>query len=187
MNTETIAMQCQTTTASGGTAEQGAGEFKRGVHPPRLQRILVAVDFSEFSVAALNYAGFLAEKFGATLTLVHSVEPYIYPEDLSAGFPIEELDARWLQKAKDKLESLRQTIMGGAPSTIVVTMGAAWNRIVGTAKSMNADMIVVGTHGRTGIKHALMGSTAERVSRHATCPVLVVHCPETHVKVTRTS
>jgi nucleotide-binding universal stress UspA family protein len=57
-------------------------------------------------------------------------------------------------------------------------MGTAWNRIVGAAKSWNADLIVLGTHGRTGLKHALMGSTAERVVRHANCPVLVVHWPD---------
>jgi nucleotide-binding universal stress UspA family protein len=138
---------------------------------------MVAVDFSDYSKAALQYAAFLAERFGAALTLVHAVEPYIYPEDLSAGFTIEELDARWIQREKEKLELLRQTIKEGIAATVVVTMGAAWNRIVGTAKSRSADLIVIGTHGRTGLKHALMGSTAERVVRHATCPVLVVHCP----------
>jgi nucleotide-binding universal stress UspA family protein len=103
------------------------------------------------------------------------VEPYVYPEDLSAGFTIEQIDARWIQKQKEKLEALRQTIKKGIPATVVVTMGTPWNRIVGAAKSWNADLIVIGTHGRTGLKHALMGSTAERVVRHATCPVLVVH------------
>jgi universal stress protein A len=56
-------------------------------------------------------------------------------------------------------------------------MGTAWNQIVEMAKSWNADMVVIGTHGRTGLKHALLGSTAERVVRHAACPVLVVHSP----------
>jgi universal stress protein A len=96
---------------------------------------------------------------------------------LSAGFTIEEIDERWMQKQKEELETLRRTIKEDIPATVVVTMGTAWNRIVGVAKSRKAGLIVVGTHGRTGLKHALMGSTAERVVRHAACPVLVVHLP----------
>jgi nucleotide-binding universal stress UspA family protein len=177
MNSLMTANPIQAKTECVGTrfAPQDAREFKPFVNPPQIQNILVAVDFSDYSEAALQYATFLAETFGATLTLVHSVEPYVYPEDLSAGFTIEQIDARWIQKQKEKLEALRQTIKKGIPATVVVTMGTPWNRIVGAAKSWNADLIVIGTHGRTGLKHALMGSTAERVVRHATCPVLVVH------------
>ena len=136
------------------------------------------MDFSDYSEAALRYASFLAGNFGATLTLAHAVEPYVYPEDLSAGLTIDQIDSRWMQKQKEKLETLRQTIKEGIPAIVVVTMGTAWNQIVTMAKSWNADLIVIGTHGRTGLKHALMGSTAERVVRHAACPVLVVHSPE---------
>jgi nucleotide-binding universal stress UspA family protein len=177
MNSLMTANPIQAKTECVGTrfAPQDAREFKPFVNPPQIQNILVAVDFSDYSEAALQYATVLAETFGATLTLVHSVEPYVYPEDLSAGFTIEQIDARWIQKQKEKLEALRQTIKKGIPATVVVTMGTPWNRIVGAAKSWNADLIVIGTHGRTGLKHALMGSTAERVVRHATCPVLVVH------------
>ena len=177
MNSLMTANPIQAKTECVGTrfAPQDAREFKPFVNPPQIQNILVAVDFSDYSEAALQYATFLAETFGATLTLVHSVEPYVYPEDLSAGFTIEQIDARWIQKQKEKLEALRQTIKKGIPATVVVTMGTPWNRIVGAAKSWNANLIVLGTHGRTGLKHALMGSTAERVVRHATCPVLVVH------------
>jgi universal stress protein A len=179
MNIETTvnSFQAMTACASSRAAQQGAVKATPSVHPPQIQNILVAVDFSDYSRAALEHATFLAEKFGATLTLVHSVEPYVYPEDLSAGFTLEEIDARWMQKQREKLEALRQTIKKGIPASVVVTMGTAWNRIIGAAKSWSADLIVIGTHGRTGLKHALMGSTAERVARHATCPVLVVHAP----------
>jgi len=179
MITETTAnsIPAATQCAPGPVAPQSAGKGEPSLHPPQILNILVAVDFSDYSRAALRYATFLAENFGAALTLVHSVEPYVYPEDLSAGCTLEELDARWMQKQKEKLETLRQTIKEGIPATVVVTMGTAWNRIIGTAKSWNADLIVIGTHGRTGLKHALMGSTAERVVRHAACPVLVVHAP----------
>jgi universal stress protein A len=145
----------------------------------QVQNILVAVDFSEYAKVALRYAEFLAEGFGATLTLVHAVEPYIYPEDISAGLTIEEVDARAMLKHKEKLEELRGTVKPGIPTSVVVTMGTPWNQIVAMAKSWNADLIVIGTHGRTGLKHVLMGSTAERVVRHAACPVLVVHAQAT--------
>jgi|HubBroStandDraft_1064217.scaffolds.fasta_scaffold130380_2 universal stress protein A len=179
MMTATSANSIEQVAAHSGNRvpQQGAGKSEAAVHPPQIQNILVAVDFSEYSRAALNYASFLAERFGATLTLVHAVEPYVYPEDLSAGFTLEEIDARWMQKQKDKLETLQHTIQEGISTQVVVTMGCAWNRIIGTAKSGKADLIVVGTHGRTGLKHALMGSTAERIVRHASCPVIVVHMP----------
>jgi universal stress protein A len=167
MNTVTTANPFQTPVAD-----------KPSVHPPQILNILVAVDFSDYSKAALDYATFLAEGFGATLTLIHAVEPYIYPEDLSAGFTIDQIDAHWIQKQKKHLEELRRTIKEGIPSNVVVTMGTAWNQIVTAAKSRKADMIVIGTHGRTGLKHVLLGSTAERVVRHAACPVLVVHLPD---------
>jgi universal stress protein A len=156
-------------------AQQDAVERSPFVKQPQIQSILVPVDFSDHSEAALRYATLLAESFGATLTLVHSVEPYVYPEDLSAGFTLEEIDARWVRKQTEKLATLGQTIKEGIPATVVVTMGTAWNRIVAAAKSWNADLIVMGTHGRTGLKHVLMGSTAERVVRHAACPVLILH------------
>jgi universal stress protein A len=166
MTTLTTAVSSQDTTNCGVNCEQST-------IPQKIQNILVAIDFSDCSKAALNYAASLAEAFSATLTLVHVVEPYIYPEDLSAGLTIEELDARWIEKQKEKMEALRGTIKEGIPETVVVTMGTVWNRIVGMAKKWNADLIVIGTHGST-LKHALIGSTAERVVRHAGCPVLVV-------------
>lgn len=114
-------------------AQQGAEKREAAVHPPKIQNILVAVDFSEYSRAALNYASFLAERFGATLTLVHAVEPYVYPEDLSAGFTLEEIDARWMAKQKGKLETLREFIAAHADlaadafaGTLLETL-AAWS------------------------------------------------------------
>lgn len=149
----------------------------RPAQPRQICNILVAVDFSEYARAALDYAAFLAESFGATLTLVHSVEPYIYPEDLSAGRTLEDVQDAAANDCKIKLKELALSVREGIPSSTVVTMGTPWHQIVAMAKSWNADIIVIGTHGRTGLKHVLMGSTAERVVRHAHCPVLVVHGP----------
>jgi nucleotide-binding universal stress UspA family protein len=66
------------------------------------------------------------------------------------------------------------TIKEGIPVTVVVIMGTTWNRVVGPAKSWNADLIFIGAHGRTELKHTLMGSNSERVVRHAGRPGLVV-------------
>jgi nucleotide-binding universal stress UspA family protein len=144
-----------------------------------IENILVAVDFSDSSKAALEYALSIADKFEAAVTLVHAVEPYIYQDDLALGTTLEEIDARWNRKQKEKLEILRQsTVRNGTPSTVIVASGVAWTKIVETAKSRQADLIVIGTRGLTGLKHVLMGSTAERVVRHAHCPVMVVHAPQ---------
>jgi nucleotide-binding universal stress UspA family protein len=180
MNIKTAANPIQTATEDidGQLEQRHAGERKQSVKPPQIKNILVAVDFSDFSKAAVRYAVFLGETFGAKLTLAHSVEPCIYPEDLSAGFTSEEVDARWIKEHQEKMETLRKTIQPEIVSTVVVSKGTAWNEIVTIAKSSKADLIVVGTHGRTGLKHALMGSTAERIVRHAACPVLVVHLPD---------
>jgi len=144
----------------------------------QVANILVAVDFSDCSKTALDYAALLADKLGAALTLVHVVEPYVYPEDLSAGLTIEQIDARWMRAAKEKLEQLAlHKGRPGTPWNVIVTMGPPWHQIVDTAKSRRADLIVTGTHGHTGLKHVVLGSTAERVVRHAQCPVLVVPAP----------
>lgn len=105
---------------------------------PQIHNILVAVDFSDYAKAALDYATFLAEGFGATLTLVHAVEPYIYPEDISAGLTIDQVDNRSMLKQKQRLEELRRTIKEGIPASVVVTMGTPWNQIVAAAKTWKA-------------------------------------------------
>ena len=149
------------------------------VKPAHIANILVAVDFSDSSKAALDYALSIADRFDAAVTLVHAVEPYIHQEDLLLETSLEDIDARWTRKQKEELEILRQsTVRNGTPSTVIVATGVAWTQIVETAKSRSADLIVIGTRGLTGLKHVLMGSTAERVVRHATCPVLVVHAPQ---------
>lgn len=178
MNIESTTKTGQKPQERGGGPDprENSGPPRQLSRPPRLERILVAVDFSESSKAALDYAVAVASRFGASLQLVHAVEPCIYPEDLAAGISVEEIDARWTQRKKDELEAFRAAaVKEGAAATMVVIRGSPWAQVVETAKSWNADLIVIGTRGLTGLKHMLMGSTAERVVRHATCPVLVVH------------
>ena len=145
---------------------------------PHFERILVGIDFSDSSKTALNYAFSMAKQFGSAVYLLHAVEPCIYPEDLAAGITVDEIDARWTLKKKAELEEFRRAAGSQAtPTTMDLRRGLPWRQIVETAQSWHADLIIIGTRGLTGLKHILMGSTADKVVRHSTCPVLVIHGP----------
>lgn len=142
----------------------------------RLQRILVPVDFSRESAKAMRYAVTLARQFDAAITLVHVVEPAYGPGGLGDG-PLEKpaSERERIARAKAKLGAMGQRILG--PCRIVETVirsGLAFFEITEAAKCLDIDLIIIGTHGYTGPTHAVMGSTAEKVVRHAPCPVLVV-------------
>jgi nucleotide-binding universal stress UspA family protein len=146
------------------------------VAPARLQRILVPMDFSPHARRALEAAKTLARQAGpAHLILVTS---YFVPVELEAlGVPD---DARVLheleQKAARDLEALLVELSNaGISSEYVAQKGAPARVIVELARAKGADLIALGTHGRTGVAHALLGSVAERVVREAPCPVLTVH------------
>jgi nucleotide-binding universal stress UspA family protein len=143
--------------------------------PLKFQRILVAVDFSEESRNALACAAEFAARFDASLTLVHVVEPHFGPPDADVP-PLtgSASDASEHAEAKLELNALAEQMLGAC--RVVETMvraGLAFFEIAEAAKILGADLIVVGTHGYTGIKRALLGSTAEKIVRHAPCPVLV--------------
>ena len=137
-------------------------------------KILCPVDFSEHSQAALEHAADVARRFGAELTLVHVVEPVLYP--VAYGLPpVSAVDYESVarESAGKALEKLAAGL-GTLKAKIRVDSGAASQRICDLAKSDGYDLIVLATHGYTGLKHVLLGSTAERVVRHAPCAVLVV-------------
>jgi nucleotide-binding universal stress UspA family protein len=146
-----------------------------------LRRILVPTDFGEHSRNALNYGAALADKFRAALTLLH-VLPYdvLVPPDpmLAAPVPVpppvgQEDDAR---AALDRLRA--DPKLDGLDVATEVVRGDPAEEIVRYARQREIDLIVLGTHGHTGLAHLLTGSTAERVVRRAPCPVLTVHHPE---------
>lgn len=141
---------------------------------PKLKRILVPIDFSEASLKALRYAVPFAEKFGATIYLLHVLEPSFLVgdvENLGLAIPQREL----AESTREKLLSLAaQEIEELVPVGIEVRMGTAYDRIAALAKELDVDLIMIATHGYTGLKHILLGSTAERVVRHAPCPVMTV-------------
>jgi len=138
----------------------------------RLKSILVPIDFSKSCQQAFAYALPLARQFGGEITLLHAIEPPRYAMDLSyipmsEGFPTTSM--------KKELEELGRRMMEPKfLKDVVVQVGTAFEVITNTARDCEIDLIVLTTHGKTGLKHVFMGSTAERVVRHAPCPVLVV-------------
>jgi len=144
----------------------------------QLKRVLVPIDFSESSLEALKYAVAFAGQFDASICLVHVVEPAAFLNDVRKVPPAVS-DREVANKLHHKLVMLaRKEIDPVTPVHPLVCIGKPFDEIVRTAKMFNADLIIIATHGRTGFKRALLGSTAERVVQHAHCPVLVVRQKE---------
>lgn len=144
-----------------------------------LKRILVPSDFSECSEAAVRYGLELAHKFGASLHLLHVVQDPATQAWAAEGLAVPLLEAvyEWQKEAQVRLE---QSIPAEAraTATITCTIAAPYPEIVRYATDNNIDLIVMGTHGRSGMSHMLLGSVAEKVVRRAPCPVLTVRRPE---------
>ena len=140
----------------------------------KLKSILVPLDFSETAQKALVYAFKFAEQFGAKITLLAVVEPFVSPD--FAAFPLVMEPDKVMRATKDRLDTLIKKT--GLPAQLIektlVRHGSPFFEITEAARTLKVDMIVLTTHGYSGLKHILMGSTAERVVRHAPCPVLVV-------------
>ena len=140
----------------------------------KLKRILVPIDFSGPSLKALRYAVPFAEQFGATISLVHVREPIILPPDLPNASSVP-LMAMQEEEARKKLYDLGyREIEELVPLDIHVCSGKPAEEIVNLARGLEADLIIIATHGYKGLMHLVMGSTAEKVVRSAPCPVLVV-------------
>jgi nucleotide-binding universal stress UspA family protein len=141
-----------------------------------IKSILVPIDFSVHSKNALKYALPMAEQFKAQLHLVYVVEPTIYPADLGFGqvvLPGVEDELR--VKGAQELQALIDKEIGGrVEATSTVRTGNPHHEILSEAEERRVDLIIVATHGHSGVEHMLFGSTAERVVRHAHCPVLTV-------------
>jgi len=135
-----------------------------------LKRILVPVDFSGPSLKALRYAARLAEQFGSSIELLYVAEIVVYFNEtvsLPGHNVLEEMKGKLTELARNEVHEL-------IPVYPHIATGKPFNEIVQFARDHATDLIVIGTHGRTGMEHLLLGSTAERVVRHAPCPVLVV-------------
>src|SRR6266498_3031947 len=138
-----------------------------------LKRILLPTDFLAASAQAFPYAVSFARQFGGSITLVYAV-PTTLPAELShIGIVLEE--KRLVKEAETTLARVRAREL---PSDVavenIVLSGGPCYEICKTAGALGIDLIVMSTHGHTGLKHALLGSTTERVVRHAPCPVLTI-------------
>jgi nucleotide-binding universal stress UspA family protein len=141
-----------------------------------IRRILAPTDFSDFSKQALKSALELAQAFNAQLSLLHVVEPPPYPIE---GLVPSSLGANLLDDLERQASNeLAQVLPEAQGATIEVTrrviVGIPYRKIVEVAEEEKSDLIVMATHGRTGLSHLVMGSVAERVVRTAPCPVLTI-------------
>ncbi|MGE5795352.1 MAG: universal stress protein [Ignavibacteria bacterium] len=146
---------------------------------PSIKKILVPIDFSDYSKNSLKYAVNFAKDFNAQLCLVYVVEPVIYPPDFSMGqiaFPTVDLEMD--KRAEQELSSLaKKEIPSDINVKSIVRTGKPFVEIIETASEEDADLIIIATHGHTGVEHILFGSTAEKVVRKAPCPVLTLRDP----------
>ncbi|TWT57668.1 hypothetical protein KOR42_10310 [Thalassoglobus neptunius] len=147
-----------------------------------LKKILIPTDFSEFSQHAIRYGCEFARKFEAKVHLINVVEDLypIVPEPGMATALSPPYFQELAESSRRAIESLPASEMAkGVDIERVVVTGTPFLEIIRYAKEQDIDMIVIGTHGRSGLVQALMGSVAEKVVRKATCPVLTVR-PEGH-------
>jgi nucleotide-binding universal stress UspA family protein len=155
---------------------------------PNISKILVATDFSDDSNYALSYAVEMAQRFSAEIIVLHVDQPLapVMVSELNPGLDLgamnriaEEqrlLALREVDKTVDRLREKQLKVRG------LLRVGAPFLEIVTTAQSENVDLIVIGTHGRSGLAHVLLGSVAERVVRKTHCPVLTVRHPDRKFK-----
>jgi nucleotide-binding universal stress UspA family protein len=147
-----------------------------------LSKILFPTDFSELSLHALRYARFFAESFSAELHVIHVVdEAALYwtaaaPNSVPVGPSVGELS----NIANSEMRKFVQTHLADLKTGHVteVISGRPFMEIIQYARNKKMDLIVLGTHGRSGLHHVLMGSVAEKVVRKAPCPVLTIRHPE---------
>jgi universal stress protein A len=140
----------------------------------RIRRILVPIDFSSCSKKALQYAIPFARQFGARLCLLYVGQGYYLVPELAPA----DLNTYKMSERADVAGKLASFATTEIPPTLAVDIlvrnGQPATEIANVARNIDADLIIISTHGYTGVKHVWFGSIAEQVVRHATCPVLVV-------------
>jgi nucleotide-binding universal stress UspA family protein len=139
-----------------------------------LQHVLVPTDFSASAEQALDYAIRLARTLKARLTVLHVIQPVpMAGVDIGVALPATSLQEVEEAVQGSMEEALARVTAAGLPAERVVLYGVPFQEIVETAKARQVDLIVMGTQGRTGFMHVLLGSVAEKVIRLAPCSVLV--------------
>ena len=141
-----------------------------------LKKIMLPTDFSENAAHALSYAGDLAKTFGARIDLVHVHQSPIYTG--AFGYGTVELPANYEDETRKavlaRLDDQREKLDQDIEVKTTFLEGAPFQELIRYAAENDIDLIVMSTHGYTGLKHVLLGSTAERVVRVAPCPVLTI-------------
>jgi nucleotide-binding universal stress UspA family protein len=144
----------------------------------RPKRILWPTDFSQLSLVGARYARAFCELYDAPLHIVHVSAPPLSPDvaaNLPADVPAAYSDGEVIEACRKTLDRLIEEEFAGMMGVqSQVRIGNPWSAICEYAREQAIDLIVVATHGRTGLQHVLIGSTAERIVQHAPCPVLVV-------------
>lgn len=146
---------------------------------PKINKVLVPIDFSDYSINSLKYAINFVKCFEAELLLIYVVEPILYPPDFSMGqiaFPA--MDVELDKRGNEELQKLAKNfIPAEMRSRVMVKQGKPFIEIIDTAVEEDVDLIIISTHGHTGMQHLFFGSTAEKVVRKSPCPVLTVRDP----------
>lgn len=146
-----------------------------------IRTILLPTDFSECGNYALSYAASLARTFKASIICVNVIEPIVPAvgySGMTEPMPIADITERLEDSAERELPKLAECAdCAGLDVEELVVHGEAASEIVRVAADRKVDLIVISSHGRTGLGRILFGSTAESVVRHAPCPVLVVKPP----------
>jgi len=143
-----------------------------------VKKILVPTDFSKASEVALDAATELAKKFDASVVLMHAYQVPLHAYPMAPMAAFADLASYVEDAAQKSLDDAAAGVRGsGVPFTTVLRVGAPWEQILRTAKELQVGLIVMGSRGLRGLPRALMGSTAERVVRHAPIPVMTLHGP----------
>ncbi len=151
----------------------------------QIRTILFPTDFSQGARAAMDHAISLAQDYRAKLVLLYviqdiSIAEWYIPSSLSAADLVADMQKSAEQEIEKWAAEARAKVADVEPQ---VTRGVPFVEIIRTAKAKQADLLVIGTHGRTGIDHMLFGSTAEKVVRKSPCPVLTVRMPGKQFKM----
>lgn len=146
------------------------------------KKITFCTDFSENSNQAFETALDLAQKYGAQLVLLHVVPPLVFPSPVMEDFISEQANFQFLedviQRSMEQIEQSYVQKMGGYSLYLIrVLSGHPASEILNFIDQEQVDLVVMGTHGFTGLAHFFLGSTAEKVVRRANCSVLTVHLP----------
>ncbi len=149
------------------------------MQPIHIKRILAPTDYSDHSYYAMRYALSLARQWEAELHLLNVLEPAVFPTEAGlTPMGLMNLDDE-LATASDRsmTELLLRDELKGLTTVTAVSHGRASSAIIEYAQEHDIDLVVIATHGRTGLEHLIFGSTAERVVRESPCPVLTVRTP----------